>query len=742
MLSETLKAEIQDAYSRLLTNKGFKARHCQKLMVAEIARTLSHQLDPGAEEGETREVTEAVPGEGNICVVEAGTGTGKTIAYAIAAMPMAKALGKKVVISTATVALQEQIVYQDLPDIREHSGLDFSFTLAKGRGRYLCLSRLDKALQNPASMNYQLELSDDRDSEHQVLEQSDRRIYESMLNDLDKEAWDGDRDNWPTELDPDTWQRVSTDHIQCTGKQCSHYDNCCFYRARENIHRVECIVANHDLVLADLLKGGGAVLPVPGDTIYIFDEGHHLPEKASSHLSHFIHIQSTRVWLEQIVSTLKLVSAEQDTVTPAMIAQVEQFVSDAKQLLDAATRMFEGLYASAQQESDGRRYRFPLGVVDENIASLCEQLLQAFSRLLRPLEALAEVLGNNLDNAEPSAREIEEHWLSVVSAIVDRISGACGLWHSYASSDRKVDLITDEKADTKRGTGGEDEAQPPFARWVDFKSGGAVEGMEIHLSSSPISVANELQEHFWSRCAGAVITSATLSVGRDFTNFRQRSGISAANTFVSLPSPFNFPEQGTLHIPMMPVDPGMVEEHDRSVTDMIPKLLDDEPGSLVLFTSWRQMLSVMDALDADFRQRVLCQGSFSKVEIITRHRESVDAGEPSCIFGLASFAEGIDLPGHYCRHVVLVKIPFSVPDNPIAATLSEWIEERGGNPFKEIMLPEAALRMVQASGRLLRTETDTGRVTVLDRRLLTKWYGKLLLKALPPFKRETHSPAA
>ena len=156
----------------------------------------------------------------------------------------------------------------------------------------------------------------------------------------------------------------------------------------------------------------------------------------------------------------------------------------------------------------------------------------------------------------------------------------------------------------------------------------------------------------------------------------------------------------------------------------------------MLFTSWRQMLRVYDSILETFRERVLIQGEFSKMEILKRHRAVVDRGDPSCIFGLASFAEGVDLPGDYCRHVVIAKIPFSVPDEPVDATLSEWIEEKGGNAFYEVMLPNAAIRVVQAAGRLLRTETDKGTVTILDRRVVSKPYGKVILNSLPPFTHE------
>ncbi|HBT59023.1 MAG TPA: ATP-dependent DNA helicase DinG, partial [Pseudomonas sp.] len=168
----------------------------------------------------------------------------------------------------------------------------------------------------------------------------------------------------------------------------------------------------------------------------------------------------------------------------------------------------------------------------------------------------------------------------------------------------------------------------------------------------------------------------------------------------------------------------------------LPEILADERGSLVLFSSRKQMLEVFAGVPAEFRQRVLVQGDLSKQELIRQHRKQVDDGKQSVIFGLASFAEGVDLPGKYCEHVVIAKIPFAVPDDPVEAALAEWIEKNGGNPFMEIAVPDASLRLIQACGRLLRTESDSGTVTVLDRRLVTQRYGKAILNALPPFRRE------
>ncbi|MDG2070305.1 MAG: ATP-dependent DNA helicase DinG [Pseudomonadales bacterium] len=692
MLTEQLKGDIQGAYSRLLEAQGFKARSCQKQMIAEIARTLGN-IEVNAD-------GERIPGP-NTCVVEAGTGTGKTIAYTMAALPIAKALGKKLVISTATVALQEQISYQDLPDIRKHANLDVTFALAKGRRRYLCLARFDMALQ--ASGEQSLQLFDD-----DVPGEVDRQLYQEMLDKLGEGKWNGDRDDWTDEIPHQSWSPISTDHTRCTGRQCSHFENCIFYRARENIHRVDCIVTNHDLVLADLMMGGGTVLPAPEDTIYVFDEGHHLPDKASNHFSSFLQLNSTTEWLIQLPQSVQQCSIDMpDLVTQSSQSVVEQ---QATVLIDRLQEMSDLVLPFADQASGGgdrRHFRFPMGVVPKELQQQAGELMRQFASLHRIFAALNDNLQDALDE---SSNETDEYWLATLAGITVRLDAAVRLWMLFNQSDPA--------------------GKAPYARWLVFEEEG-----ELQLHASPISVSGALQDLLWQRSFGVVVTSATLSMAGDFSRFKDRSGILPDNQYLTLPSPFNFLEQGVLRVPAMTVDPSDPDAHTLQIAEMIPRLVLQEKSSLVLFTSWRQLLGAMRVLDSEFAERVLRQGDLTRSEIVRTHKANIDAGEPSCIFGLASFAEGIDLPGEYCDHVVICKIPFAVPDDPVGATLAEWIENRGGNAFEEVMLPDAALRMVQACGRLLRTETDRGTITILDRRLVTKGYGSRLQRALPPFRR-------
>ncbi|MCY4531069.1 MAG: ATP-dependent DNA helicase DinG [Gammaproteobacteria bacterium] len=703
MLTEELKDAIQQAYSRLLNSRGFKARQCQKLMIAHIARVLG---DIAINEEGDRE-----PGP-NTCVIEAGTGTGKTIAYILAGLPLAKAYDKTLIISTATVALQEQIMNLDLPDIRRHADLNMTFALAKGRRRYLCLSRLEMVLQQ--SDNKSLAFFDD-----EIQGDLDQQLYRQMQDFLNRGGWNGERDDWPDEIPDQTWASISTDHVRCTGRQCSHYANCIFYRAREQIHRVDCIITNHDLVLTDLIMGGGAVLPAPEDAIYIFDEGHHLPDKATSHFSEALSVRSTQLWLQQITPTLQMINAEiEGLISDQERNQVELRVTDLVSSLETTMTLATSLKATTSSRDRETTCRFPMGVVPEALQEHALGLERQFTDCHGIISDLEGRLQNYLEMTDSSREENIEQCLPVLSSMKERLASSIRVWSLYRNSDL--------------------ESLQPYARWMEFVSEDAINGIqsEVQIHASPISVSDKLQDLLWSRCFGVVVTSATLSVAGDFSRFQTRSGIDGENQFTTLPSPFNFQKQGLLRIPSMDADPGDPESHTQAVTMLLPQFLEEEISALVLFTSWRQMLEVAKGLDNSFSERVLRQGLLTRSEIIRVHRERIDAGQKSCIFGLSSFAEGIDLPGHYCEHVVISKIPFPVPNDPVGATMEEWIKARGGNAFQEIMIPDAALRMVQACGRLLRTETDTGTVTILDRRLVTRHYGNLLQRALPPFRKE------
>jgi ATP-dependent DNA helicase DinG len=271
----------------------------------------------------------------------------------------------------------------------------------------------------------------------------------------------------------------------------------------------------------------------------------------------------------------------------------------------------------------------------------------------------------------------------------------------------------------------------PYARWVSAREYATVH--ELELAALPVMPRRLLQDMLWQRCAAAILTSASLTALGRFDRFFDETGIPVDSPCLQLPSPFDYQRSAQLRVPPQALDPADKERYTAMLIELMPALIEPGKGTLVLFTARRQMQLVYEAIAEPLRGLILNQDELGKQEIMRRHRAAVDRGDSSMIFGLASFAEGIDLPGDYCVNVVITRLPFAVPDDPVEATLAEWVRARGGQPFRDIALPDASRRLMQATGRLLRSEHDRGTVTVLDRRILSRDYGRALLQSLPDY---------
>ena len=701
MLADEVKDGIQSAYRQLLDSRDLTPRYGQRQMIAEIANSLS--ILAGEE-------AVAPP----ICAVEAGTGTGKTLAYLLSAIPVAQQLDYKVVVATATVALQEQVVFKDIPEILEGCDLNFSFKLAKGRGRYLCLSKLDMLLQGGDSLQAMMDLYGE---ELENPGAGDQALYAEMLEKLSGGAWQGDRDDWKQPISDANWRPLTVDRYQCTGPRCSHFRNCCFYQARDSLDKADCIISNHDLVLSDLAMGGGVILPEPEKCIYIFDEAHHLPFKSNKHFSAFTRIKATQAWLERTQNLLQqllkedLLDAPQQERILKLIAEIRQSLNEGWLLLE----QIQELQQSVDSYENRAQYTFELGRVPAELQSLAADLANRFSRLTADLQDIAENMRQVLEDGDSSPRtQVVEQWYPLLGTNIDRAEATLGLWASYAASD--------------------EEGQAPCARWLSFTENDSAS--DIGLSSSPVLAAENLQERLWQCCGGAILTSATLSALGEFSMLAMRAGLPPHTHYLSIPSPFDFAGAAKLVIPKMGCDPSEPDRHTAGMIKALPKLLENKPAALVLFSSRRQMQDVLQGLPEDWSDLVLCQDDYQKAQLLKYHRQRIDGGEGSVIFGLSSFAEGVDLPGAYCRHVLIAKIPFAVPNDPIEMTLSAWVESQGMNAFMTLAVPDAAFRLVQASGRLLRSETDTGQITLFDERIVNRRYGKQILDSMPPYSRE------
>ncbi len=692
VLDDALKEQIQSAYSTWLGAREFAARRGQREMIATIARVLTRP------EGKRR-----------LAAIEAGTGTGKTAAYCIAAIPIAKALDKRLVIATATVALQEQIVLRDLPDLAARTGLQFSYALAKGRQRYVCLKRLDDRLRSDAP--------DAQESlpMFEPVSGDARALYQSMLGEFARGHWDGDVDSWDDGVDEAHWRSVTTDHRGCANKRCGFFHQCPFFKSRTGLDKADVVVANLDLVLADLALGGGAVLSEPADTIYVLDEAHHLPDKTQQHFTYRLRLRATVQWFDQINASVGTL-AQRVGRPPELMSQVHAMTASTGALATSLGELIAIVTTLEYISRDDERhlFRFPLGQVPQAVGEFAGAAAGDMQALATQLDSVHGLLQEVIDGQRSWERGHEaEDWLGIVGQHVNRATGSAALLADYRS-----------------GAAAESE---PRARWITrvvFDH-----GEDFDLVSAPMQPGTLLEDALWSQAYAVICTSATLTALGRFDRYIERAGLDNDVLVQRIPSPFDFPRIATFNVPAMTADPRDGAAHTDEVAQRLPELLARDRSALVLFASWRQLHEVVRRMPQALAEQMKVQGNGSKQALLRSHCEAIDAGRSSYVVGVASFAEGVDLPDDYCRHVIIAKLPFSVPDDPLDEAMAEWLESQGRNAFFEISLPDAAMKLVQACGRLIRHEGDHGRITLLDRRILTQRYGQRLLDALPPFRR-------
>lgn len=675
MIPEAVKETIQKQYRAFLSGNDFSPRSGQRQMIAAIAQTLWHSS------------------RSNLCAVEAGTGTGKTLAYLLPALATARQQGKQLVVATATVALQEQLISKDLPTIKRLGDMDFTYALVKGRGRYACNLKLDQMASNSGD----LPIFNDPDFRPSPL-------YRELRDELIAGTWDGDRDHWPEAIAERDWRPLIADRYQCLNRRCPMISDCVFYKAREELAEVDCLVTNQDLFLSDLQLGGGVILPPPEDAIYVFDEAHHLVSKARNHFSTTARLSSVDSLIEQMGDSVSRLQEDSRSAflgkLPGEILAIVEVLAPLKADLG---KVLEDKYRDTASPS----VRFAHGDVDEAIREPCRLLAQAWLRCSGQLENLVDKLEfSDSDSSELKGMSVE--WGPIVGQIYVRAANLADAWRAFSE-----DSIT------------------PTARWIDIDHRRA----DFTLRTIPLRPGEKLQTLFWNSVSGAVLTSATLTAMGSFASLLDGLSLPEDTHTLAIQSPFDFAGRGQLVIPEGCPEAGNTQAHDEFLQDYLPEVFSEVLGTLVLFSSDRQMQQLAERIADTSEIPILVQGTHSKQEILRRHRERVDMGEASVIFGLASFAEGIDLPGEYCSHVIIAKIPFPVPDDPVIESLGEWMESQGRNAFGSVMLPEASLALIQAVGRLMRSETDSGRVTILDKRLVSKGYGKRLLNSLPAFSR-------
>ena len=687
-LNDELKAGIRDAYAKLQANTpGFSTRRSQSQMIGVVSRALSHS--------------------GGVGVVEAPTGVGKSLGYLTAGVPIALATKKKLVISTGTVALQSQLVERDIPNFLKATGIEATVALAKGRTRYLCTRNAAEAHGDGAQEGM---FEDEQPLFDRPLAPIEMDLAQSLSKAFLEGRWNGDLDNAPETISNTLRSRITTPASGCAGRKCAYAAQCAVLRSRNTVREAQIVVTNHALLLSALSIGesdnGQPLIAPPSDMLLVLDEGHHIGNVAIDQgaASLALDEMAKRTGRLQILIAAAYRAVDKDKLGNLLPNEAIEVAAKVSKQLKAFRDVIDRSWRpdpSAQEPM----WRAPNGRLPEiwmpDIEAIADDTRALFNWAHAALTQVAK------GKPEDAARERLQRNLGMALEMIEQQHN---LWTGWRREDK--------------------DGQPPTARWITLSRDG-----DLVLHGSPVSAANVLRKLLWDEVDSVVMTSATLTGGGDFQALAIDNGIPAEAEMVSLASPFDLPNQAQLIVPAFPVTPDDKEGHPKEIAKYLVKELDWDKGSIVLFTSRWKMEKVAELMPAAQRKQVLVQGETAKQKMIDEHLRRTSAGEGSVLFGLNSFGEGLDLPGEACTTVVITQVPFAVPTDPQTSTLSEWFESRGLNAFNLIAIPHALRTLTQFSGRLIRTSTDTGRVIILDSRLLTRRYGKRIIDSLPPFKR-------
>ncbi len=692
------------ALSRL--HERYEDRPGQRAMLAEVARGYN---------------------QGGVTLVEAGTGTGKTVAYLLPAASWAIRNKERTVVSTNTINLQEQLVAKDLPLVRELLGEDFRWALMKGRGNYISIRRAHLAAESAATLFEQ-----------------DRSREVNALLDWIAATEDGSLADLATVPSREVWEEVQSDSDICLHARCPHFQSCFYQRSRRVAAAADVLVVNHHLLFSDLslrivTDNFTQSAALPAYRRLILDEAHNVEDAATSHLGASLTrkgLSATLTRLERVARVVQrelagLPVAGGDGLPPreSVAEQVtkpllERLRTRVRPALADTRREFDNFFQVLDEMAplpDGIRVRLGSDQLPEPIGQ---------ERVSRGLDVFLEAVGELTREVSELATRVEltDEWRE---ALQGRILDLRSMERRLGNASRSLRLVLDPAEEAQR-----------YVRWVEQRSPRRGKRRDLHLAAAPIKLDELLREELFKRVQTSVLTSATLTTRKDFRFLRGRLGLvheddTARPDVVEarIDSPFDFPEQTLLCVPSDLPRPSFggragSASFNLATARTVAALADISRGGLfALFTSYRALRAVAKALrdEGGGRWPLLVHGEDDRSRLLSRF---VEAGN-AILLGTSSFWEGVDVPGHPLRALLIQKLPFSVPSDPVVEARMEAIEAAGGNSFQEFMLPQAALRLRQGFGRLVRSRQDRGAVVLLDSRIVTYRYGRYLLDSLP-----------
>lgn len=689
-LSQSVKMQISQWYKALPEHiEGFIPRAPQREMIAEVAKTFSDET-------------------GRHLIIEAPTGVGKTLSYLIPGIAISREEKKPLIISTANVALQDQIYSKDLPLLKKIIP-DLTFTGAFGRGRYLCPRNLEAIC---ATEGEQIDLMFLLEDKVDVATSAEREICQELKHDFTSFGWDGLRDHHKRALTDSLWRKISTDKMNCLGRNCQYYHRCPFFLARREIDEVDVVITNHALVMAAMESE--SVLPDAKNILLVLDEGHHIPDVARDALEveGEITLSALNMQLDNMARHVSQYLAQFIPVKPPKLADPIRFDAHIAKMREAYQDVEHFTRALLPERSENDEYLFPLGQLPEQLLLCCQDLF----KLTDGLKMLGESILNDLTERTAKEDVVRLHRaILTTSRMVGYLENMAKLWR----------LATLEQT-----------SKAPVSKWLTRRYDKKQSHLYLHCAG--IRVSEQLTQLLWKNIPHVVITSATLRSLNSFSRIQELTGLSEHfdDRFITLSSPFMHERQGKLVIPKMRYEPTMANEkaHLKEMARYFRQGMveNHHRGQLVLFSSQRAMEGFLEEVK-DLRLSLLVQGDQPRYRLVETHCKRIDAGDNSVLIGLQSFAEGLDLKGDYLTQVHIHKIAFPPVTDPVIVTEGEWLKSLKRYPFEVQSLPSASFNLIQQVGRLIRSHHCHGEVVIYDRRLLTKNYGSRLLTALPVF---------
>ena len=602
------------------------------------------------------------------CCIEAPTGVGKSFAYLIPAIYYSKEQSKPIVISTETINLQEQLIEKDLPLLKQLLDTDFKTALAKGRANYLCKRRLKMVT-----------------GEHQseYLPNNSSFLEISKIENWSISTKTGSLSELDFDPSPQIWQSICSEHGNCLGPKCKDYSKCHYWKARKQWEKADIVVANHALFLTDLkMKIAGdienGILPVYSGVV--IDEAHQLETNAAKHLGTRVSESGIKYFLNKLFNP--------DTGRGLLLRHGEKAI-ELRQLITSTFSYVETFFSQVRNK-----------LID------CEETQK---RIHTPY-FVEDILTGQLANLERELREYmkyqedKNYKLEMDSQILRCLEYKKAVFE-FLSMNVEESVF-----------------------WIEQES--FRQNKNYSLNYSPLNIADILNKSLFTEGLPVIVTSATLAVGRNLNFYTKRIGFDGNR--IILGSPFNYPEQAKVFVSKNIPDQRNIHYHDILSENILKYLRITSGKAFVLFTSYNSMMKVKERTNFFFENngiKLLVQGEeLSRTKMLQVFREDVD----SVIFGTTSFWMGVDVPGKALSNVIITKLPFSVPSEPIIEARLDKIKESGGNPFMEYSLPEAVLKFKQGIGRLIRSKNDKGILVILDNRVVTKRYGKAFLDSIPP----------